>query len=132
MTATVAVLPASRWRELLEEQWQARLLRVTELSLAYYETGEHISPGADGGTVRELGRLQQQTVTARRALANTEEALGRLSDGRYGHCEQCGRDIPARWLVRTPDARYCPRCSPPAPRLPLPVHSGECQYVPFG
>jgi len=118
MTATVAVLPASRWRELLEEQWQARLLRVTELSLAYHETGEHISPGTDGSAARELGRLQEQTVTARRALANTEEALGRLSAGRYGHCEQCGRDIPVRWLMRSPDARYCPRCSPPAPRLP--------------
>jgi hypothetical protein len=66
------VLPASRWRELLEEQWQARLLRVTELSLAYYETGEHVSPEAEAGAARELGRLQQQTVTARRALAESK------------------------------------------------------------
>jgi RNA polymerase-binding transcription factor DksA len=111
-TDAVAALPASRWRQLLEARGQARLSQVTELSLAFYETGERTSPGADGASTRELRRLQWRTVAARRALADTEEALGRLSAGHYGHCEQCGADIPARWLVRTPEARYCPRCSP--------------------
>ena len=111
-TDAVAALPASRWRQLLEARWQARLSQVTELSLAFYETGERTSPGADGASTRELRRLQWRTVIARRALADTEEALGRLSAGHYGHCEQCGADIPARRLVGAPEARYCPRCSP--------------------
>jgi RNA polymerase-binding transcription factor DksA len=114
MTAAVAVLPASRWRELLEKQWRARLSQVTELALAFAETGERTSREAVGDSARELRRLQWRTVAARRALADTEEALGRLSAGHYGHCEQCGADIPARWLASTPEARYCPRCSPPA------------------
>jgi DnaK suppressor protein len=115
-TAAVATLPASRWRELLENQWQARLGQVTELSLAFAETGEHTSPGAGEASTRELRRLQWRTVLARRALADTEEALGRLAAGGYGRCEQCGADIPAGCLVDTPEARYCPRCSPPARR----------------
>jgi DnaK suppressor protein len=116
MTAAVAVLPASRWRELLEKRWQARLGQVTELSMAFADTGEHARPGADGDSERKLRRLQWRTVAARRALADTEEALGRLSAGHYGRCEQCGADIPAGCLVDTPEARYCPRCSPPARR----------------
>ncbi|HEX9539551.1 MAG TPA: TraR/DksA family transcriptional regulator [Streptosporangiaceae bacterium] len=111
-TDAVAALPASRWRELLEKRWQARLSQVTELSLAFYETGERTSLRADDASTRELRRLQWRTVAARRALADTEEALGRLSAGHYGHCEQCGADIPARRLVSAPEARYCPRCSP--------------------
>lgn len=114
-TDPVAVLPVSFWRGLLEKRWQARLLEVTELSLAFHETGERTSPGAGGAAGRELRRLQRRTVTARRALADTEEALGRLAAGSYGHCEQCAADIPARWLQRRPEARYCPRCSPPGP-----------------
>ena len=39
-TDAVAVLPVSFWRSLLEKRWQARLLQVTELSVAFYETGE--------------------------------------------------------------------------------------------
>ncbi len=114
-TDAVAVLPMSSWRRLLEKRWQARLLEVTELSVAFYETGERTGRGA-GGTAaagRELRRLQRRTVAARRALADTEEALGRLAAGSYGQCEQCAADIPARWLQSRPEARYCPRCSPP-------------------
>jgi RNA polymerase-binding transcription factor DksA len=113
-TDAVAVLPMSSWRRVLEKRWQARLLEVTELSVAFYETGERTGRGA-GGTAagRELRRLQRRTVAARRALADTEEALGRLAAGSYGQCEQCAADIPARWLQSRPEARYCPRCSPP-------------------
>lgn len=110
---TAAVLPVSFWRGLLEKRWQARLLQVTELSLAFHEIGERTSPGAGGAAGRELLRLQRRAVAARRALADTEEALARLAAGSYGHCEQCAADIPARWLRSRPEARYCPRCSPP-------------------
>ncbi|HWG65034.1 MAG TPA: TraR/DksA C4-type zinc finger protein [Streptosporangiaceae bacterium] len=106
-----AVRPVSFWRHLLEEQWQARLLQVTELSLAFYDVGEHITLNAEGMAGRELRRLQRRTVAARRALADTEEALGRLSAGRYGRCEQCAEYIPVHWLKSRPDARYCARCS---------------------
>src|SRR5580704_15480059 len=44
----VAVLPVPVWRELLEKRWQARLLQVTELSVAFYETGERAGVGAAG------------------------------------------------------------------------------------
>jgi RNA polymerase-binding transcription factor DksA len=65
--------------------------------------------------------LLRRTVAARRALADTEEALGRLASGRYGLCEGCTAAIPARLLATAPDARYCARCRPAPPVLAGPA-----------
>lgn len=108
-----------QWRALLETRWRARLQEVTELALAYHEAaaaaGQGTSGGGEGGLqVRRLLRLQRllrRTVTSRRALADTEEALARLSAGRYGWCESCAGAIPVRRLAVTPETRYCARCA---------------------
>jgi RNA polymerase-binding transcription factor DksA len=97
------------WRALLESHWRARLERVTELSLAYHDAEE-----ARGGQPRaraKSGRiLLRQAVTQRRALAEIEAALARLSNGRFGRCERCGGVVSATRLSRTPQARYCISC----------------------
>jgi len=105
-----------RWRALLEMRWRARVQEVTELALAYHEAaaaadGQGTGGGDRGRQVQRLLRLQRRTVTSRRALADTEEALARLSAGRYGWCENCGGAIPARRLAATPETRYCARCA---------------------
>ena len=105
------------WRALLEIQWRARLQEVTELSLAYHEAAA--APAGPPGE-RKLRQLLRRAIAARRALADTDEALGRLANGRYGLCEGCGAAIPAWLLTGTPDARFCPRCQPPS----LPVAKG--------
>jgi DnaK suppressor protein len=102
-----------RWRALLEMRWRARLQEVTELALAYHEA--EAAAGRAGGEdrlqVQRLLRLQRRTVTSRRALADTEEALARLSAGRYGWCESCAGAIPAQRLAATPETHYCGRCA---------------------
>jgi RNA polymerase-binding transcription factor DksA len=115
MTAEQAAgTPGPRWRALLEARWQARVQEVTELSLAYHVAAAAVpaaSWGADGDGARpEIAALLRRTVEARRKLADTEEALGRLAAGRFGSCEQCGSDIPAGLLATVPETRYCPRC----------------------
>ena len=103
------------WRALLEAQWRARLQEVTELSLAYHDAAAvtAAAPSALPGK-RKLRQLLRRAIAARRALADTDEALGRLVSGRYGLCEGCGTAIPAWMLTGTPDARFCPRCQPPS------------------
>jgi len=103
------------WRALLEAQWRARLQDVTELSLAYHEAAA-VTPAAPAGPPgeRKLRQLLRRAIAARRALADTDEALGRLASGRYGLCEGCAAAIPAWLLTGTPDARFCPRCQPPS------------------
>lgn len=103
------------WRALLEAQWRAQLQEVTELSLAYHEAAAAIASAAAGRHgERNLRQLLRRAVAARRALADTEEALARLAGARYGLCEGCATAIPARLLALAPDARYCPRCRPKA------------------
>ena len=106
-----------RWRALLEMRWRARLQEVTELALAYHEAAaaaaaSHGTGGGDAGPqMQRLLRLLRRTVISRRALADTEEALARLSAGRYGRCESCAGAIPAQRLAATPETRYCARCA---------------------
>lgn len=103
------------WRALLESHWRARLERVTELSLAYHDAEE---AGAEPGGRRAAGLpgagetrpLLRQAVAERRALAEIEAALSRLSNGCFGHCERCGGIVPAARLTRSPEARYCGTC----------------------
>ena len=101
------------WRALLEAQWRARLQEVTELSLAYHDAAAvtAAAPPSPPGE-RKLRKLLRRAIAARRALADTDEALSRLASGRYGLCEGCGAAIPAWLLTGTPDARFCPRCQP--------------------
>ena len=103
----------ARWRALLETRWQARLREVTELALAYHEAEAAQEDGTSGGRERTLrpDRLLQQTVASRRALADTEEALARLSAGTYGWCESCAGAIAAERLAVTPETRYCAQCA---------------------
>lgn len=112
--ASVAVQPACgpRWRTLLEDRWQARLRDVTELSLAYCRVADVVADGQDADEDRpEAQRLLRLTVAARRKLADTEEALGRLAAGTFGRCEQCGSALPPGVLIVIPETRYCPSCA---------------------
>ncbi len=93
-----------RWRALLEARWQARLRELTELSLAY-----HVAIAAASAEA-EAQALLRRAVTARRRLADVEEALSRLAAGEFGRCEQCGAQIPDGLLAIAPEVRYCPRC----------------------
>lgn len=107
-----------RWRALLEARWQARLREVTELSLAYHVAAAAV-PGGDGTACPRTQALLRRAVAARRKLADTEDALGRLAAGRYGRCEQCGSPIPAALLSAEPETRYCPQCG----AQPVPVRA---------
>jgi DnaK suppressor protein len=107
MTSTMFANPA--WRALLEDRWQARLRELTELSLAYHGAADDSGDGAERPEARAL---LHRAVAARRKLADVEEALGRLSGGGFGQCEQCGSGIPAGTLAVIPETRYCPRCQP--------------------
>jgi RNA polymerase-binding transcription factor DksA len=93
------------WRTLLESRWGERLINVITLSLAYHDTAERRP--AD----RRLRRLMRKTVAARRELSDTEDALARLADGRFGTCEQCAAPIPASVLAQVPETRYCGHCA---------------------
>ncbi len=48
--------------------------------------------------------------TEGRYLYNIEEALGRIEDGSYGKCQDCGQAIALPRLKRLPYTRLCIEC----------------------
>lgn len=112
---TTGQLPGNPWwRALLEARWRERLQLVTALSLEFHDAAA-AAPGQGAGRPGPaLQRLMQRAASARRALADTDEALSRLAAGRFGRCESCATPIPVRTLRAEPEARYCAPCAHPA------------------
>jgi RNA polymerase-binding transcription factor DksA len=108
-----AALP--RWREMLGGQWQERLERITELSLAYHGAEEDAADIRNSLSARHAARQQaaqirRRTVQQRHLLAEVEAALSRLATGRFGWCEQCSGPIDTARLTAESHTRYCAAC----------------------
>ena len=54
-----------------------------------------------------------QAVDARRQgrLQRIEAALGRIDDGAYGYCVECGEEIPPKRLAIEPTIERCVECA---------------------
>jgi DnaK suppressor protein len=59
----------------------------------------------------DLGTDRLLLAQTERALAAAENALARLDDGTYGHCEACSGPIPIVRLRALPDTTICIDCS---------------------
>ncbi len=44
-------------------------------------------------------------------LKQLDQALGRIEEGTYGHCEECGEKIDGRRLEIVPSTLYCASCA---------------------
>jgi DnaK suppressor protein len=68
----------------------------------------------DSGDVSQLDVNRSTALDlGGRALSSIEEideALGRIEDGTYGQCEQCGKPIAEERLKAMPTARYDAEC----------------------
>jgi DnaK suppressor protein len=87
-------------RDTLETQFQRQTRRLGGLMLRSRR------PGAGGHD----DTLEAALVAARRALAETAQALRRMADGTYGICERCGGRIPFERLEVLPETRLCAPC----------------------
>jgi DnaK suppressor protein len=47
----------------------------------------------------------------RRELADIDDALRRIEEGRYGRCESCGGPMGLQRIRAIPEARFCLSCS---------------------
>ncbi|PSK67776.1 General stress protein 16O [Micromonospora sp. MH33] len=88
-------------RELLERQFREHTDQLTELTLL---SRQRDHGGHDPDTLRRLIEVAQQ------GIADTAQALRRMSEGTYGVCERCGQDIPRARLEILPSARFCVPC----------------------
>ena len=100
MTTTVH-RPTELLRTMLEERLQTHTNCLTQLTVG----------GAPGdSTDHDDDTDDALAAAARRGIANTTQALRRMSQGTYGVCEACGKDIPLGRLRNLPHARFCVPC----------------------
>lgn len=71
----------------------------------------------EGSTIA-VSRAQVSSFAAdgRRQLVEIDEALARIESGRYGQCDQCGRQIEVGRLEARPATTECIACARAAPR----------------
>ncbi len=67
---------------------------------------------ADQGSETEKREITSQILSQRReTLFDIDLALRKISGGKYGFCEMCGKMIEKRRLKILPQARKCVKCS---------------------
>jgi len=68
------------------------------------DVGDAASEGAEAELDSQLAALES------RELAQIEQAIEKIRDGRYGLCEACERPIPIERLRAIPDTTHCISC----------------------
>jgi DnaK suppressor protein len=79
------------------------------------ETSSDRSPDpntAEGGSLAfEMEKELSLWQNAQDILSKIEEAVGRIEDGTYGTCDECGNAIPVARLDALPHTKLCVDCS---------------------
>ena len=69
--------------------------------------GDSSDLASDEGAYRKMEAMNAMDAKKLRAVEN---ALTRISDGKYGYCLQCGKKIPEGRLRAIPEAVLCVDC----------------------
>lgn len=100
-------------KEKLTEELSDLQRQISEIETRIYgdEGAEPLQDEGEPETVttdreRDLSLLE----TARDLLDQVERALGKISDGTYGKCANCGKSIEAARLKALPHASLCISC----------------------
>lgn len=98
-------------KRLLESQQQLRhtLDRTTATKDdALHDFGRDEGDRANASQSKEMTFLQ--AAQARGLISLIEGALGRISNGTFGECLNCGQEISQNRLTAVPWSRYCITC----------------------
>lgn len=95
MTSTMQQ-PVELLRDRLEHAFAIHTNRLNELT--------------SRGGMTDPTTYEARVEAARRGIAETAQALRRMSEGTYGRCEACGTTIAWQRLEAVPHARRCSQC----------------------
>jgi DnaK suppressor protein len=73
-------------------------------------SGSPADPADAGANLSEADRSQAVLEAAQRQRTEVLAALGRLDNGAYGQCIDCGDSVPEGRLEAKPEAARCVRC----------------------
>lgn len=70
--------------------------------------GDEVDEAAAGALGSLSANLSKRNL---KTLNDIERALGRIQEGSFGECEECGEDIGEKRLMAKPDAVTCIGCA---------------------
>ena len=100
------------------EEWLRKIAKKDEGQKGDWDTVFPKWDGESGGSslevaadqVEEYINLLPQEQALELKLQNINSALKKMEEGKYGGCENCGREIPAERLRVSPEAKFCLDC----------------------
>ena len=92
--------------------WRSELLQESSETLNHLQEESLSEPDiADRASLETDRALELRTRDRERKLiSKIDEALGRIEDGSYGKCEECGQDIGIERLRARPVTTLCIDC----------------------
>ena len=120
MARDLAQSTLDRFKKRLEEERErleglVRDIEAEREEVRLTETSSDRSPDpntAEGGSLAfEMEKELSLWQNAQDILAKIEEAVGRIEDGTYGTCDECGSAIPVARLDALPYTKLCVDCS---------------------
>ncbi len=103
----------------LEAERESYAAQAVSLKAQADQMAQEAEPGdvqfdeesGEGGTMNiDRERDLALSAQARAAVEDIDLALGKIANGTYGTCEQCGQPIPKARLKALPQARLCVAC----------------------
>jgi DnaK suppressor protein len=104
------------WKGRLEEEHARLEDELNEMEREVAESADPLDPtrgGVGNHFADDATEMEQQETAlslrrnAERLLGQVNHALDRVAAGTYGHCERCGKLIPAERLEARPYATLC-------------------------
>ena len=84
----------------LKDDWDTKYPRVP---------GSNLEEAAD--EVEEYSTKLNLEFSLETQLKDVNDALERVAQGKYGLCENCGKEVATERLEVSPEARLCGKCS---------------------
>jgi DnaK suppressor protein len=99
------------FRKLLEERRHELIAEASRTMDGMGENGEQFPDPTDRASLEGNRNLELRIRDRERKLVSKiDEALGRIEDGSYGKCEECGGDIGVERLRARPVTTLCIDC----------------------
>jgi DnaK suppressor protein len=99
-------------KSLLLNHRRDMLEQVAHLEFERDELGQHFIESIDSAQKENLAQLiYKLDERGKEEIGEIELALTKMSSGRYGICELCGKSIPIKRLKVLPATRLCLKCS---------------------
>ncbi|MBW2490724.1 MAG: TraR/DksA family transcriptional regulator [Deltaproteobacteria bacterium] len=91
---------------------EIQVIPFAHLEFEREELGQHFIESIDSAQKENLAQLiHKLDERGKEEIAEIELALTKMSAGRYGKCELCGKSIPIKRLEVLPATRLCRNCA---------------------